>query len=146
MEGRMSGILSRAEAQIMRLACVYALLDCSTAIRRVHLEAAYALWKYCEDSARYIFDGNALSKQAQKYLDWLLKAGVVGLNKTELTGKNGNRTIGLNEGLSELQLAGLASQVLTPTRGRAEERWFATAALSGRGCEFDEFDEERLVM
>ena len=146
IEGSMSGILSRAEAQIMRLASVYALLDRSTVIMRIHLEAAYALWKYCEDSARYIFEGNSLSKLAQKYLDWLLKAGEAGLNKTELTGNNGNRTTGLNEGLQELQLAELAFPKFTPTRGRTEERWFAAAALSPRSCEFDEDDEERLVM
>ncbi len=145
IEGRMSGILSRAEAQIMRLACVYALLDCSATIRRVHLEAAFALWKYCEDSARYIFGGNSIGKRAQKYLNWLLEAGATGLSKTELTKKNGNKKVAeLSDGLSELKEEGFAFLRLIPTGGRDEERWFAATAPRLQSCEVDEFDEVRL--
>src|SRR5437763_14431983 len=53
--GLLGAVTSRAEAQVMRLACLYALLDCSTVISRKHLEAALALWQYCENSARFIF-------------------------------------------------------------------------------------------
>src|SRR5262249_31757759 len=58
-EGVLAHITSRAEAQTVRLALIYALLDQAGAIDVVHLEAALAVWKYCEASARYIF-GDAL--------------------------------------------------------------------------------------
>ena len=48
-------ILGRAEAQVLRLALVYALLDRSAFIDAPHLLAALACWDYAEASARYIF-------------------------------------------------------------------------------------------
>jgi Protein of unknown function (DUF3987) len=46
---------ARAEAHALRLSMVYALLDCSKTIESEHVEAALALWRYCEQSARLIF-------------------------------------------------------------------------------------------
>ncbi len=42
--GLLGSVVSRAEAQVMRLALVYALLDESTVIEHVHLEAALEVW------------------------------------------------------------------------------------------------------
>lgn len=53
--GLLGAVTSRAEAQVMRLALLYALLDRSDCIRVEHLNAALALWQYAEDSARWIF-------------------------------------------------------------------------------------------
>jgi hypothetical protein len=53
--GLLGAVTARAEAQVMRLACLYALLDLSNIIRLEHLSAGLALWGYCEQSARYIF-------------------------------------------------------------------------------------------
>src|SRR5262249_39069049 len=44
--GLVGSITARAEAQVCRLALLYALLDRSEAIGRPHLDAALALWKY----------------------------------------------------------------------------------------------------
>jgi hypothetical protein len=57
--GLVGAVTSRAEAQVMRIACLYALLDGLREVRREHLLAGLAVWKYCEASARYIF-GDAL--------------------------------------------------------------------------------------
>jgi hypothetical protein len=76
-------VVARARAQVLRLSCLYALLDLSAVVQRVHLEAALALWQYCEDSARYIFaDGRVLSNGAQKLYDAICKAGEEGLTRT----------------------------------------------------------------
>lgn len=56
--GLLGAVTSRAEAQVRRMACVYALVNGSATVSRDHLDAALALWKYCEDSARYIFGEN----------------------------------------------------------------------------------------
>lgn len=45
----------RAEAQVLRLAVLYAALDCSRQIRLAHLHAGLAVWRYCNDSARWVF-------------------------------------------------------------------------------------------
>jgi hypothetical protein len=53
--GLMGAVISRAEAQVMRLACIYSLLDKSELVRVEHLRAALALWDYSEKSAMAIF-------------------------------------------------------------------------------------------
>jgi hypothetical protein len=53
--GLLGATLGRAEAQVVRLGTLYALLDCASRINSHHLRAAIAVWEYCEASARYIF-------------------------------------------------------------------------------------------
>jgi hypothetical protein len=67
--GLFGAVTSRAEAQVVRLALVYALLDQSEHIRTEHLTAALALWRYAEDSAWFIFGG--LSAEQHKILAFL---------------------------------------------------------------------------
>ena len=67
-QGLFGAVTSRAEAQVLRLSMIYALLDESAIIRAEHLRAARALWKYCEDSARYIFGDSTGDRLADKVL------------------------------------------------------------------------------
>jgi hypothetical protein len=53
--GLFGSVTARAEAQVLRLSVLYAVLDGESVVRLPHLEAATAVWEYCEDSARYIF-------------------------------------------------------------------------------------------
>ena len=53
--GLVGAVLNRAEAQVMRLACGYALMDGCAQIHPRHLKAAVALWQYVEDSVFRIF-------------------------------------------------------------------------------------------
>src|SRR5215211_1175924 len=53
--GLLGAILGRAEAQVIRLALIYALLDNKTQIDLLHLRAALAVWGFCEDSATQIW-------------------------------------------------------------------------------------------
>ena len=48
-------LTSRAEAQVRRLACIYALLDNCGTVETQHLQAALALWDFCDRSAGYLF-------------------------------------------------------------------------------------------
>ena len=48
-------LTSRAEAQVRRLACVYALLDQCRTVETQHLQASLALWEFCDRSAGYLF-------------------------------------------------------------------------------------------
>lgn len=81
--GLFGSVTSRAEAQVMRIACLYALLDCAEVIRLAHLEAALALWTYCEDSARYIFGNQTGNKIADTIYAALLSAEV-GLTRSQI--------------------------------------------------------------
>jgi hypothetical protein len=57
--GLSGALLGRAEAHVLRLSMLYALLDCSASIQATHLMAALALWDYGEQSVKHIF-GDAL--------------------------------------------------------------------------------------
>ena len=53
--GLLGAMTARAEAQTLRLACLYALLDGTDTMTATHLYAALAVWEYAEASVAYIF-------------------------------------------------------------------------------------------
>lgn len=53
--GLLGAVTSRAEAHSLRLAMIYALLDRSREIAEDHVLAALAVWRYCADSAAFLF-------------------------------------------------------------------------------------------
>ena len=84
--GLLGAITARAEAQCVRLALVYALLDQQESIDVPHLRAALAVWEYCEASAARIF-GNALGDPvADEILRALLQAGSAGMTPDRNSG------------------------------------------------------------
>ena len=124
--GLFGAVTSRGEAQVMRMACLYALLDESFEVRPEHLNAAMAVWKYCENSARYIF-GSALGDPLADALLRSLKATPDGLTRTELNASLGrNRTaVEISQALGVLAKNGLATAEMVETDGRPAQRWFA---------------------
>ena len=81
LPGLLGAITDRAEAQTIRLALVYALLDQAPQIDVVHIEAALALWHFCEASARYIFGDLVGDPIADTILRALRAAGAAGLSR-----------------------------------------------------------------
>ena len=77
--GMLGAMLGRSEAQTMRLAMLYALLDCSNEIRVEHLNAALALWNYCESSAAYLFGDSMGDPVADAILGALRSRGPEGI-------------------------------------------------------------------
>ena len=125
--GLLGAVIARAEAQVMRLACIYALLDESATVRREHLEAALALWSYCEASARFIF-GDALGDPMADEILGVLRQAEDGLTRTEISKHFGrNRAASdISRALARLLEAGLAVCVPdAPAGGRPAERWYA---------------------
>lgn len=133
-EGR-SGLLGsmtgRAEAQVMRLAMLYALSDGQATIERDHLDAALALWRYCFDSARFIFGDSIGDRVADDIRAFLIEAGDSGMTRTEIShALYGNRKRGdIARALSRLHESGLARCVVDNSgAGRPVERWFVVPA------------------
>jgi hypothetical protein len=62
--GLLAAMTARTEAQIVRLALVYALLDRSPVIDVPHLRAARALWDYAERSVRHVFGDSTGDRHA----------------------------------------------------------------------------------
>lgn len=80
--GLAGSIINRAEAQTLRLALIYALLDGADRIAENHLQAALAMWNYAQESALYIFGDRVADPLEEKVLA-ALKAGP--LTATELS-------------------------------------------------------------
>lgn len=80
--GLAGSMINRAEAQTLRLALLYSLLDAQGKIEEPHLQAALAMWRYAQDSARYIFGDRVTDPLEDKILE-ALRAGP--LTATELS-------------------------------------------------------------
>ncbi len=121
---------ARAPAQVLRLSLVYALLDRSEKIRRQHLEAALEVWRYCEDSAKYIF-GDALGDPTADEILRALRASPGGMTRTEIAGlfARNKSAAEITRALMVLHKRGLARFAKEPSTGRSPERWFASAQI-----------------
>jgi hypothetical protein len=125
--GLLGAITARAEAQCVRLALIYALLDQRENIDVAHPRAALAVWEYCETSATRIF-GNALGDPiADEIMRALLQAGSAGMTRTAIRDLFGRHRSGERIGmaLSLLLTKGRARMEEKMTRGRPSETWFA---------------------
>jgi hypothetical protein len=81
----LGAITARAEAQTIRLALLYALLDRSPEIACVHLEAALALWRYCDASAHYIFGDLVGEPVADTILRALRNIQPAGMSRSDIS-------------------------------------------------------------
>jgi hypothetical protein len=125
--GLLGAITARAEAQVLRLSDLYALLDCSPVVRVEHLKAALAVWRYCEDSARWIFETKTGNWRADRILAALKVTGEKGKTKEQIRRDefNGHITsFELDEALRLLFHSRLADRKEEDTGGRRAERWF----------------------
>lgn len=124
--GLLGAVTSRSEAQVMRLALIYALLDRSTRIRKAHLRAALALWEYSSESCRFIF-GDRLGDPIADELLELLRKSPDGCSRTEIRDhfQRNKKRARIDECLRKLEAANLAVYRSEPTGGRPAERWSA---------------------
>jgi hypothetical protein len=125
-DGLMDYITSRAEAQTVRLAFLYALLDQAEAIDVMHLEAALAVWRYCEASARHIF-GDMLGDPAADLILQTLRRNADGMSRSDILRLFGCHLPGdtIGKALGELLRAGKVRRETHATSGRPREMWFA---------------------
>lgn len=122
-----SAVLSRAEAQTLRLSMLMALAAGRATIEKDDLEAALDLWRYSEASARAVFagDNDALFDRLL-----VLIHEAPGISRSALHKKVGWKVpaptfLGT---LSRLQAIGLARSETVKTGGRPTEKWFPAPA------------------
>jgi hypothetical protein len=70
LPGFAGAMIARRSSMVLRIALIYAVLDSPRApiIRVVHLEAAMAVWGYCEASAMALFHGTSADTLCDKVL------------------------------------------------------------------------------
>jgi len=117
---------SRAEAQVLRLSAIYAVMDRSRFIEADHLLAGLAVWEYAEESARRIFGEASGDPVADKIMEALNNMSK-GLTRTEIRNlfSRHRSSIRIDQALEYLQKLGHVSSESQPTGGRPVERWFA---------------------
>lgn len=123
--GILGAVTARAEAQVVRLAMLYALLDGSSEIGAVHLRAALAVWAYCLASASWVW-GDALGDPVADELLEMLRAQPDGLTETDIRdafGRHKSDEVARAKGV--LLRHGLARVVSESTGGRSAKRWIA---------------------
>jgi hypothetical protein len=127
LPGLLGAATSRAEAQVLRLSALYAVLDMSETVGVEHLHAALAIWDYALASARYIF-GDATG---DPYADRIREALTVdGLSRTAVRDlfKRHAPSERIEGALRTLSALGIAERRMEKTDGRSIEMWFATKA------------------
>ena len=122
--GLLGAVTSRAEAQVLRLACLYALMDSSVAIELEHLKAALAVWDYVEDSARFVF-GSATGDAVADSIEEMLTGAPEGLTRAQIRDAFGRNKSSerIGAALELLECLGRVRKSTEQTGGRPAERW-----------------------
>ena len=119
--GLLGAATNRAEAQVLRLSVLYAILDRSTTITAPHLLAALAVWRYAEQSAAWVFGDAVGDEVADTILEAARAKGE--LDRTDirdLFARHINRSR-IEQALAHLVNAGLLEYATESTRGRPRE-------------------------
>jgi hypothetical protein len=124
--GLLGAVTSRAEAQCVRLALIYALLDGSANFDLPHIKAALAVWEYAEASAAHIFGASLGDPVADDILRALHHAGGEGMSRNTIRDYFGRNQSSdrIGAALALLLDKGLARADVRPTGGRPLEVWF----------------------
>jgi hypothetical protein len=126
VDGLAGALTARAEAHVIRLALIYALLDGEGEIESAHLEAALALWDYSAQSAAWALrnsTGNPLAEQ----IHTALKSNPDGLTRTQLRDLFSRNRTGndVEQALKTLTRTQRAHPERVSTGGRPAELWHA---------------------
>jgi Protein of unknown function (DUF3987) len=124
--GLLGAVTARAEAQVIRLSLIFALLDSKDNIDTAHLEAAIAVWTYCDESAALIF-GDSLGDPVADDILIALRRNTGGMTRTDISNLFGRHRTSdqINAALETLLRLGRAKFETKQTGGRPVETWFA---------------------
>lgn len=127
--GLWGALTARAEAQVLRLAMVYALLDSSPNIGLAHLESGRAVWNYCDASVAYLFGNKLGNPLADKLLAAIRAAGEAGIARTKLSAALGRNAAAaaMDAALELLVSSGLVTRDLVGEGKHETEIWRAKA-------------------
>jgi hypothetical protein len=125
--GLAGSLTGRAEAHVLRLSLIYAVLDRAPCVRVEHLMAALAVWQYADESVLCLFGDSTGNPLADDILV-LLRNARSGLTRNEIREMVGKNLAAerISQALGVLLGQGLARFERRETGGRPAELWFAT--------------------
>jgi hypothetical protein len=122
--GLFGAATSRAEAQVLRLSAVYAVLDRSSVITAPHLEAALAVWEYCSATALELF-GTSTGDVTADRIKLAIEESKEGLSREQIRclfhGHVSSDRI--ESALEQLMCLGVLTHSVQPGRGRPAKVW-----------------------
>ena len=123
-EDMTGAILSRAEAHVLRISMIYALLDCSRDIKPEHVRAALAFWDYCKRTAEFYFRGSTGDADGDQIVQFVRAHGQITRSDVHRL-FNRNRTADWEAGkLAQLVRAGkLVATVCQNRQGHEQTVW-----------------------
>ncbi|MGH9286526.1 MAG: DUF3987 domain-containing protein, partial [Acidimicrobiales bacterium] len=124
-DGLVGSLCARAEAHVLRLAMLYALVDGDAAIATAHLRAGLALWDYAARSVAWAT--RATADPVAEQIHAALAASADGLTRTELRDLFARNLPGarIDAALANLGATGRAQRRRLTTAGRPAEAWTA---------------------
>jgi hypothetical protein len=132
--GMLGAMTARAEAQVMRLAGLYALADTTHVIGVVHLQAALELWRYSFRSARVLFGDRVGDPVADAILSHLRRLYPESVTRTEISTDvfhRNKQASQIDRALALLLEHKLASfEKDRDSAGRPVERWYSSDELN----------------
>jgi hypothetical protein len=122
--GMLGAITGRAEGQVIRLSLLYALLDGQAFVDVEHFEAALAVWRYSEASAKWIF-GDSQGDPVADEIMRALRARPEGMTRTDMRDLFDRHASSSNilRALHMLFSQGLVEVRKVRTGGRPAEIW-----------------------
>jgi hypothetical protein len=81
----LGAMTARAEAQVLRLSCLYALADNTPIVGLPHLRAALELWRYCFESSAWLFGDRLGDPVADLILSELRRLWPESSTRTEIS-------------------------------------------------------------
>jgi len=100
-EGIWGSVTHRAATQIVRISMIFTILDRTTEIGLPQMIAAKAVWDYCDQSARWAFEGNAFGEHAQRILEQLAGGEMTQTQLHDLFHRHPNKKV-INQALKEI--------------------------------------------
>jgi hypothetical protein len=128
-DGLLGQLTARAEAHVIRLALIYALLDGQKTIQPEHLHPALALWDYAQRSASWAL-GQTTGDPLAEHIHTALQRSPDGLTRTQIRDlcQRNLPAERIEQALTTLAAAGRAHHRRTLTAGRPAELWTAAPA------------------
>lgn len=125
-DGLVGSLCARAEAHVLRLAMLYALIDGDAVIATAHLRAGLALWDYAARSVAWATRAATADPVAEQ-IHAALAASADGLTRTELRDLFARNLPGgrIDAALANLGATGRAQRRRLTTAGRPAEAWTA---------------------
>lgn len=111
-EGLLNVTTARSLAHITRIAMIYALLDKSSFIGVPHLKAALEIWRYSEDSCRYLFTSLSKDPIAEKVLSALNARSPDGMTTEDIHNLLGRNSPAekIHKAIAKLKKSGLVRE------------------------------------